>query len=190
MPQQKLATIRDVGIKETAKGQLFQVTTTDGTEYSTFNGAYANQARQLVGQNVLLSFTEKQVVKNGQTYVNRYYDGAEPSGQTFGNPGGQTQWAGPNDVPQLTIPQVIEAPAGDRELKIMRQTATKVAALMLPHMEDPKERTPAGLLVIAEFLLAYYQHGFSNPSNPASFHAEQPVDDDIPFLPTIDGLGN
>jgi hypothetical protein len=172
MPQQRMAGISNVGIKETAKGQLFQVTTTDGIEYSTFNGALANQARQLVGQQVLLSFTEKQIQKNGQTYTNRYYEGAEPTNGVAAAP---APW-GSVDVPQLSFPVPGAPPEVARELKIMRQTATKVAAHMLVYLPET-ERTPDGLVAIAEYLVSYYQDGPRHAPAPAS-HATA---DDIPF---------
>lgn len=185
MSQTRMAGISHVGTKDTAKGPLFQVTTTDGTEYSTFNGALANQARQLVGQQVVLAFTEKHVNKDGRDYVNRYFDGAEATNgggmQTIPGFGNTLASNGGSEMPQLAAP-----PAENmRETRIMRQTATKVAAHMLVYLPET-ERTPDGLVAIAEYLVSYYENGprTAAPSMPpasSTFYDTQPPTDDIPF---------
>lgn len=166
--QTRTVGIRDVGIKNTSRGDLFQVTTADGTEYSTFNAGLGHQARQLIGRNVLLRFIEKTVDKDGRTFVNRYYEGAEPVEDSFGSaPDAQF------DAP----------PTGDtKEMRIMRQTATKVAAHVLGYL-DESERNRESLIAVAEYLVAYYRNGPATPV--ATFAAvDEPIphtDDDIPF---------
>jgi hypothetical protein len=60
----------------------------------------------------------------------------------------------------------------DREGKIMRQTATKVAAQLLKHL-TPDQQTFGNLLSISERLVAYYEDGVQ--------YAQQDPDDSIPF---------
>lgn len=187
--QTRLIGITGVGQSDTQRGPIFRINTTDGVEYSTFNGQMANQARQLVGQQVILSYVEKPVTKNGQVYLNRYYEGAEPTGQqsTTGDaPMSQLTFGTPANQPPATA---YAAPAGpSRDTQIHRQTASKVAAIMLGYLPEV-ERTPDGLVAIAEYLVAYYESGprKAAPSAPAdpgpqSFFADTPPsDDDIPF---------
>lgn len=170
--QLKTVAIRDVTSGSTSRGDIFRVQTTDG-EYSTFNGALANQARQLIGREVMLRFTEKQVEKNGQWFTNRYYEGAEPTGNMAQGPSGPTQVT--FEPPQRD---------SDKDLKIMRQTATKVAVLLLAYLPED-EQTPTALLDAADFLLAYYQHGQRRnepvASEPSFYDPIPHGDEDIPF---------
>ena len=86
-----------------------------------------------------------------------------------------------------------------KQAKIHRQTASKVAAIMLSHVA-PEERTMSTLFVLAERLVAYYDNGLPNPETlddlmqramPADMggpdpaagtgYADTPPEDDIPF---------
>lgn len=184
MPQQRMAGISHVAQSDTSKGPIFRVATTDGVEYSTFNGALANQARQLAGQNVLLSFTEKHVNKDGRDYINRYYEGAEPANGGGGFTGTQpaNMGGGGVEMPQLSfgnntggpIQTTPNVPEASRETRIMRQTASKVAAHMLVYLPEG-ERTPDGLVAIAEYLVSYYEDG------PRTASQDFATADDIPF---------
>lgn len=182
--QTRVTQIEGVSIKSTSRGDLF-VVKAGGTEYSTFASAMGNQARQLTGQTVALRFVEKNVEKDGRSYTNRYYEGAEPysTGDFGNNSAGLTQLP----IPFTGSPAPSEP---DRQLKIMRQTATKVAAHLMPYLPEG-ERTPMGLLAMADFLVLYYEHG-NGPNAPAdpgpqpgqqgSFYDTQPSpDNDIPF---------
>ena len=51
-----------------------------------------------------------------------------------------------------------------KEQRIHRQTASKVAAIMLSHVEE-KERTMSTLFVLAERLVAYYNEGMPHAEN-------------------------
>lgn len=183
--QTRVTQIEGVSIKQTSRGDLF-VVKAGGTEYSTFARAMGEQARQLAGQTVALRFVEKDVSKDGRTYTNRYYEGAEPySAGNFGN--------GQAGLTQLPIPFTGSSGSPsepDRQIKIMRQTATKVAAHLMPYLPE-SERTPTGLLAMADFLVLYYEHGNGpkapadpgpQPGQQASFFDSSPhPDSDIPF---------
>lgn len=181
--QVRVIGIGSVGQRDTARGPIFQINAVDGTEYSTFNGQMANQARQLVGQVVQLRYTEKQVEKNGQTYLNRYYEGAEPTGQpttTGAMPVGQLNFG--NAVPPNANAAFAAPPAPSRDTQIHRQTASKVAATMLAYLPE-NERTPDGLVAIAEYLVSYYENGprTAQANGQPSYHDPVPPQDDIPF---------
>ena len=88
----------------------------------------------------------------------------------------------PPQVPQaptVVTPQVVATvvpapPSADvREGRIMRQTATKVAGIMLSHIAQ-EQRTFDNLLLLSERLVAYYEHGLDGTG-------EDPPVDDIPF---------
>jgi hypothetical protein len=69
--------------------------------------------------------------------------------------------------PVVVQPQVMpmQAPAVNQDVKeqrIHRQTASKVAAIMLTHVQ-PEERTMSTLFVLAERLVAYYNDGLPAP---------------------------
>ena len=70
----------------------------------------------------------------------------------------------------------------EKEERIMREHAMGVVALMLPHM-PAEERNAAGMIAVAEGLIAYYKLG--PPSNGQYANREEyppePVDDGIPF---------
>lgn len=185
--QTRVTQIEGVSTKPTAKGDLF-VILAGGTEYSTFQGALANQAHQLRGKNVNLRFTEKTVSKDGRSYTNRYYEGAEEAGFGAAPTADFTFTSGGtsgSNIGQLAFPQAPPADTG-REDRIMRQTATKVAAALMPYLPED-ERTPAGLLSMSEFLLGYYKDGIQSNGDGASYGDPGPSappftsDDDIPF---------
>jgi hypothetical protein len=65
---------------------------------------------------------------------------------------------------------------------IHRQTATKVAAMLISHL-PAEQRTLDNLLVLSERLVAYYEHGVSENATPQDIggYPGNPADDDIPF---------
>lgn len=91
----------------------------------------------------------------------------------------------PTVTPMQAAP-VQQAVSGDvKEQRIHRQTASKVAAIMLTHVA-PEERTMSTLLVLSERLVAYYNEGL--PELPEMQGAQtlddlitQATPDDIPF---------
>ena len=100
-------------------------------------------------------------------------------------------------VQPVATPMVAQAPQQDqREQKIHRQTAAKVAAILLGYLPEG-ERTLSTLLVLSERLVAYFDTGLPNAETlddlmaramPASVDPAQgvgyvntPPDDDIPF---------
>ena len=98
-------------------------------------------------------------------------------------------------TPTVTQPVHEHLPVPDsRELKIHRQTASKVAAIMLTHVK-PEDRTMSTLLVLAERLVNYYDQGLpqapivtlddlitqATPRTVDEGPPPLPTDDDIPF---------
>ena len=64
---------------------------------------------------------------------------------------------------------------------IHRQTASKVAAMLISHL-PAEQRTLDNLLVLSERLVSYYEHGVSMNASPMDIGGPQnPTDDDIPF---------
>jgi hypothetical protein len=87
-------------------------------------------------------------------------------------------------IPVAAVPQV--SYEQQREDRIHRQTATKVAALLLPHLAED-QRNLQNLLAISERLVAYYDNGVAWSDNPGHGDGHPPEaqpsdpDDDIPF---------
>ena len=108
------------------------------------------------------------------------------------------QQAGWNQQPQqsatvqpVATPMVAQAAQPDaREQKIHRQTAAKVAAILLGYLPEG-ERTLSTLLVVSERLVSYFDNGMPaaetledlmNRAMPSSVDEAPPhTDDDIPF---------
>jgi len=93
----------------------------------------------------------------------------QPQPQQFGNlqpqlppqPMPQPQPVQPQQMPFLTQ----SVSDGEREDRIMRQAATKVAAAFIP-MLDENDRNLGSLIRISEQLLRYYKEGVSWQTNP------------------------
>lgn len=78
----------------------------------------------------------------------------------------QPQYAPPPQVQPMQLPPQGEHVAdGDRESRIMRQAATKVAASFLPMLAE-EDRNLGSLIRISEQLLKYYREGVSWETNP------------------------
>lgn len=207
MSLQKQVRIREVKARTTTRGDIYDLHADDNQEYATFDKGLALTAQSLSGPQaplVTLTYTEKQ---KGQ-YTNRYAEKIEQAqtqlgvGQIAFGPG-PAQALAPT-VTQNVLPQLpVAAPpmsGVDKEMRIMRQTASKVAVHLLPYL-PAHEQTPQGLLTMADFLVDYFVEG-APPATPiattqAAFAQDPGVeigrvftDDDIPFLTTIDGLGN
>jgi len=129
--------------------------------------------------------------QSGAPVVSLWINGVGPAGgfqnQTQQLPPPVPQQAWPQQAPTtLPIPQ--QAPtvvqAGDgritedvREKRIHRQTASKVAAILLSHLPQ-EDRTLDNVLRISESLVGYYEYGMQMAQNEA---APPHTDDDIPF---------
>jgi len=92
---------------------------------------------------------------------------------------------GVTQQPVATVEQRI--PESLREARIMRQTASKVAGILISHVPS-EQRTLDNVLSLSERLVAYYEHGLGqqNGGNPAAEGDPGPqgvphTDDDIPF---------
>ena len=81
-------------------------------------------------------------------------------------PAPQPQQASPQSSPPPLVPQRL--PEEVKDMRIMRQCATKVAAIMLPYLPE-NERNLAGLEAMSEWLMRYYtggpQMGRQNPQD-------------------------
>lgn len=143
--------LEEVLMKQTKQGKPFWEVIVQGHEpFTTFRREVAEAARDLKTRQVAVDYTEKQ---NGN-FTNRYADAVTAAQQTFAVEGDQ------------------------REIRIMRQTASKIAAQTLPHL-DPSEQTPEGMVQIAEFWVSYYVNG---PGVGAEDAEPGPIPDDgIPF---------
>lgn len=137
-------TIKDV----TQSGDWFKISADPIGDLSTKKRDLAVVARELKGQTASIEFTERINEKDGRTYTNRYLDKIEPAASA--------------------------APFVTKDEMIHRQTASKVAAAMLPYL-DEAERTPHGLIDLCEFWVRYYQGG------PDAVVEDMPPTDDIPF---------
>jgi len=100
----------------------------------------------------------------------------------------------PNVLPQVQVQQQI--PQEVKEARIHRQTASKVAAILLTHLQ-PEQRTMDTLLVLSERLCRYYENGLPHPQTvedlinqampqgmddfPPPDPGQYTGDDDIPF---------
>jgi hypothetical protein len=97
----------------------------------------------------------------------------------------------PQPVPQpptVVQPQVVtRVPEEERESRIMRQTASKVGAILISHL-PLEQRTFDNLLRISENLVGYYRFGFGQTQGAANPGDGDPGpqgiphdDDDVPF---------
>lgn len=111
--------------------------------------------------------------------------------QQAGPQGTQVGASGAPEPMQQAQPQSTATPQADvREQKIHRQTAAKVAAILLAYVK-PDEQNLSNLFVMSERLVAYFNDGLPNAETldqlmqraaPASIDGPiPPADDDIPF---------
>lgn len=105
----------------------------------------------------------------------------QPASQTFPQPMQAFQAAPAGlQVGQPTV-QVSQGGKSDAvQSMIHRQTATKVASMLISHM-PAEERTFDTLLMISERLVAYYDHGLAGLGQAPAFGAATDDADDIPF---------
>jgi len=87
--------------------------------------------------------------------------------------------------PVVTQPPVARVTEDMREKRIMRQTATKVASILISHVPG-EDRNLGNVLALSERLVAYYENGVQweqgQDGNPDPGPQEIPhTDDDIPF---------
>ena len=140
---------------------------------------------------------------NQQPYTNRYLEQLAPGGSIpepqpgFGSPAGQLPVMQPGAAPTQAWPQqqpaawAMNTPApppqaqpqvqysvtdDERENRIMRQAATKVAAAFLPMLKE-EDRNLGALIRIAEQLLKYYREGVSWETYPPQMPQQVPGGD-------------
>jgi hypothetical protein len=140
--------VKDVTQKTTAKGDLYALVDTDGNEYTTFKRDIAESARSLKGAEAEVEFNE---TRNG-TWLNLWLENVVPvrteptSGFTP-----VTQHA-PDISPQ-------------REMRIMREAASKVAVEQLRYLL-PAEQTIATLMTLTDWWVDYYLNGWESTQPP------------------------
>lgn len=144
---------------------------TDQGEFSTKFPEPAQEAQNYVGQRVSLVYqlSEARQGRNGQWYQSRYLRRinaayAQPQStqaqQQLPQPFPGTSIAQPQIPPQPQA-QIPQSPSTDeREMRIMRQTAGKLAVTTMT-LVPSEERTFANQLIIAEAWLRYFIHGKS-----------------------------
>lgn len=147
------ATVEDVLVKETASGKTVYIVKAGGMELSTLSRELAQDAKDSKGDEVQLEYTEKQ---NGR-YTNRYLERIRPP-ESDGFTKVQASIAG-----------------ADKELRIMRQTAAKVATAQLVYF-PATEQTQATLQQLTEMWVSYFVNGWPEGEGEAP-----PPDDGIPF---------
>jgi len=90
-------------------------------------------------------------------------------------------------MPTATVEQRI--PDSLREVRIMRQTASKVASILISHVPS-EQRTLDNVLALSERLVGYYESGMQQAQqngNPGEYGGDPGAqgvphtDDDIPF---------
>jgi hypothetical protein len=159
------------------------------------------QAQSLMGQMVTAAYNESEGNQinphTGTPYINRYLEAlalgqvqlaqpqmqAQPVAQPIQQPMVQQPIAQP-----VAQPMVQGAMTDAREMKIMRQAASKVSVELLQHL-DPAERNLASLVAISEQLVKYFNEGVVYQVAPVQVpqttqpQDQPPVDpnDDIPF---------
>jgi hypothetical protein len=225
MNQQIVGTVQ--GLEQRNGGWVAVAILAPGKEYpvklSTKKQELIGQAQQMMGQVVTAGYNEAEGNSinphTGTPYINRYLE-AIAYGQVD-LVGAPTQIQPQQQMPQQ--PQFVPQPApqaqnfqgqpqgfagapaavpfsDQREAKIHRQTASKVAVELLVHL-DPSERNLASLVRISEQLVKYYdegvqwttppvqapqpqaqqQHQGPPPAEYAPGYGDEPGDDGIPF---------
>lgn len=156
------------------------------------------QMAGLIGQRLsfmcgVSNWTNNQGQPVRSLWLNGYgQPGAAPMGQqAVASASPQPQAWQPAPTGPVPTPQAQPAPAyspaqaqDDRELKIHRQTASKVAVNLLRFLL-PEQQTFANLLAISERLVAYYDHGAPGTGQGSADWGDgasvPTADDDIPF---------
>ena len=184
----------------------------EGNQYpkklSTKKAELISASVSLMGQLVTAAYNESESNQTnphtGNPYVNRYLEAITPGAQQLVQPGQQTQpiqqqqapaQTGISGQPGTTIQHVVPRDE-QREERIMRQSAAKVAADLLPLL-SPEYHNLGSLVQIAEQLAKYFKEGVNWDVAPIQTQAEPvgdigqtgiqgdqaPVhpDDDIPF---------
>jgi len=98
----------------------------------------------------------------------------------------------PPQAPQPPLPSqpvawdgAVPTPA-QKELRIMREAASKVAAILMGYLPPEVPRNYDTFLTLCNRLVANYEHGFGQPAfshenAPPEFDGYQHSDDDVPF---------
>ena len=160
----------------------------EGNQYpkklSTKKQELISASVSLMGQLVTAAYNESESNQTnphtGNPYVNRYLEAITPGAQQLVQPGQQTQpiqqQAQAQPVTQAaqgaTIQHVVPRDE-QREERIMRQSAAKVAADLLPLL-SPENHNLASLVAIAEQLAKYFKEGVNWSTPPIQGTTEQP----------------
>lgn len=123
---------------------------TDGEKYGTQDKDLATEARDLIDKGpVRIVFGTSESDWGTNYYLNKILGPVSGNGASAG-------------------------PVSVKDMMIMRQTAAKVAAFLAPHLPE-EDRTPQGLVQLAEFWLDYFING------PGEVAQLEDPDDDIPW---------
>lgn len=144
-----VVTIEDV----TRNGDWFNIQTEELGRISTKRKALATEAKEFKGGRARIEYNEKEVSNERGDFTNRYLEKVLGPASSNG----------------------VAGPVSTKDMQIMRQTASKVAAFLAPHLPE-EERTPEGLVQLAEFWLDYYINGVNVDDLPPA-----DPDDDIPW---------
>jgi len=96
----------------------------------------------------------------------------------------QVQPMGP--VAQMSPPRSDWIPEADREKRIHRQTATKVASILISHV-PAEQRTVDNVLALSERLVAYYENGLAQQTMDGGSGPDYPADPGPQGVPHGDG---
>jgi hypothetical protein len=207
------------GVEARQNGWMAFLVLEDGMQYptkvSTKLPELVQQAMALLNQQVSVQMREQESTtinpNSGRPYINRYLQQIAPRGTTPETTPASVQPA-QTTAPMPQMPAIKPGLAGfDKDLNIMRQCASKIAAVMLPTL-PPEQQNVHGMVAVAEAWMAYYVYGparfgmepFTNPNGqqapdnwggyqgpgpdpmPETVPAEAGgPSEDIPFAPTI-----
>ena len=89
-------------------------------------------------------------------------------------------------VAQMSAPRSDWIPEADREKRIHRQTATKVASILISHV-PAEQRTVDNVLALSERLVAYYENGLAQSVMDGGSGPDYPADPGPQGVPHGDG---
>jgi hypothetical protein len=89
-------------------------------------------------------------------------------------------------VAQMSAPRSDWIPEPEREKRIHRQTATKVASILISHV-PAEQRTVDNVLALSERLVAYYENGLAQATMDGGSGPDYPGDPGPQGVPHSDG---
>ena len=131
---------------------VYNVETSDGKRYSTFDSKLAESAATLRGKTAVIEYQVRENVRDGKTYVNHDLKGVQPA-------------ISPADIVPVQITETprIDSQKSDKDLSIARSVALKAAvdtATGLQWTESPS----APVLSLADEYLDWLLNGSKKPA--------------------------